>query len=149
MSTASTATVTISGSAAKPNFAFSSQPNLAQDEIVSRILFEKASGSLSPIQALQLANAVASLSGAPDAFEKVRKSLGVDSLDVGSDSTGGATLGVRRAINSRLSIGVTTGQKPEDNGVSLDLDVTKHLRVQSGVNAGGAATSGVGFQWEY
>lgn len=144
-----TATVTISGSAAKPNFAFSSQPNLAQDEIVSRILFEKASGSLSPIQALQLANAVASLSGAPDAFEKVRKSLGVDSLDVGSDSTGGATLGVRRALNSRLSIGVTTGQKPEDNGVSLDLDVTKHLRVQSGVNAGGAATSGVGFQWEY
>ena len=144
-----TANIAITGSAAKPTFTFSSTPMLAQDEILSRILFDKNSGSLGPVQALQLANAVSSLSGGPDEFERLRKSLGVDSLDIGSNSSGGATLGVKRNLGNRLSVGVTTGTKPEDNGVSMDFDLTKRLRLQGGVNGAGASTAGVGYQFEY
>jgi translocation and assembly module TamB len=144
-----TAQIAITGSAAAPTFTFTSQPVFAQDEILSRILFDKPSGSLSPIQALQLANAASSLAGGPDAFEKLRRSLGVDSLDVGSDSSGGATVGVRRSLGNRLSVGVTTGARPEDNGVSMDFDLTRHLRLQGGVNAAGGSQAGVGSQWEY
>ncbi len=144
-----TAMIAITGPAAAPTFTFSSQPELPQDEILSRILFQKPSGDLSAFQALQLANTVSSLSGRGDAFETLRRSLGVDSLDVGSGASGGPMVGVRRAINDRLSLGVTTGARPEDNGVSLDLDVTRHLRLQVGEDAKGASTAGVRAQWEY
>jgi translocation and assembly module TamB len=144
-----TARITVTGPANKPTFAFSSDPSLPQDEILSRVLFQKTSGSLSPVQALQLANAAAELAGGGDSFERLRKTLGVDSLDVSTDSTGGAAVGVTRAINDRISVGVKSGAKPQDNGVNLDLDVTRHIRLQGGVDAGGGSSAGVGAQWEY
>jgi translocation and assembly module TamB len=56
---------------------------------------------------------------------------------------------VTRAINDRISVGVKSGAKPQDNGVNLDLDVTRHIRLQGGVDAGGGSSAGVGAQWEY
>ena len=144
-----TAHIAVTGPASKPSFAFTSTPSLPQDEILSRVLFQEPSGSLSAFQAIQLANAVASLTGGGDAFERLRKSLGVDSLDVGTGASGGPSVGISKAINERLSVGVTTGARPEDNGVSMDLDVTKHVRLQAGVDATGGSNVGVGMQWEY
>ena len=144
-----TARITVEGPASQPTFAFTSQPSLPQDEILSRILFQKASGNLTGFQALELANAVATLSGGNGSFERLRKSLGVDSLDVGSGPSGGPTVGVTRAINDRISIGVTAGSKTEDSGVSVNLDVTRHIRLQGGVDADGGSSVGVGAQWEY
>ena len=104
--------------------------------ILSRVLFQRPSGSLSAFQAIELANAVATLSGNGDAFERLRRTLGVDSLDLSTSATGGALVATR-AINDRISVGVTTGARPQDNGVNVDLDVTRHLRLQAGVDASG------------
>ena len=144
-----TARVSVTGPAAQPVFAFTSDPSLPQDEILSRVLFQNASGNLSPFQALQLSNAVASLTGRGDAFERLRKSLGVDSLDLSSSASGSPTVGVSRVISDRISVRATTGAKPEDNGVSVDLDVTRHIRLQAGVDASGETSAGVGAEWEY
>ena len=144
-----TARISVTGAAAQPRFAISSNPSLPEDEILSRVLFQKSSGSLSPFQALELANAVATLSGQGDAFEGVRKSLGVDSLDISSSATGGPLVGATRAINDRISVGVTTGARPQDNGVSVDFDVTRHVRLQAGVDASGGSSAGIGVDWEY
>ena len=35
------------------------------------------------------------------------------------------------------------------NGVNVDLDVTRHLRLQAGVDASGGSSVGVGAEWEY
>jgi translocation and assembly module TamB len=144
-----TARISVTGPAIQPTFQISSNPSLPEDEILSRILFQRSSGSLSAFQALELANAVATLSGQVDAFENVRKSLGVDSLDISSSATGGALVGATRAINDRVSVGVTTGARPQDNGVSLNFDVTRHVRLQAGVDASGGSSAGVGLDWEY
>ena len=144
-----TARIAVTGPATQPAFAITSQPSLPQDEILSRILFQRPSGSLSGFQALELANAVATLSGSFDAFEGLRKTLGVDSLDISTSATGGALVGVTRAINDRISVGVTTGARPWDNGVNVNLDVTRHLRLQAGVDASGGSSAGVGAEWEY
>ena len=53
-----TAQIAVTGPAVQPAFQISSNPSLPDDEILSRILFQKSSGSLSAFQALQLANAV-------------------------------------------------------------------------------------------
>ena len=144
-----TARISVTGPAAQPVFAFSSDPSLPQDEILSRVLFQKSAGNLSAYQALQLANAVASLTGRDDAFERLRKSLGVDSLDLSSSASGSPTVGISRAISDRISVRATTGAKPEDNGISVDLDVAHHIRLQAGVNASGGTSAGAGAEWEY
>ena len=144
-----TARISVTGPAAEPVFAITSDPSLPQDEILARILFQKPSGSLSAFQALQLANAVATLTGRGDVFERLRKSFGLSSLNVGSSATGSPLLGLSRAINDRISVGVTTGARPQDNGVNVDLDVTRHIRLQAGVDATGGSSAGVGAEWEY
>jgi translocation and assembly module TamB len=144
-----TAQISVTGPASQPAFAISSMPSLPQDEILSRILFEKPSGSLSAFQAIQLANAVSSFAGGGDAFERLRKSLGVDSLNISSSSTGGALVGASRAISDRISVGITTGARPQDDGVNVDLDVTRHIRLEAGVDATGGSSAGIGAQWEY
>jgi translocation and assembly module TamB len=145
-----TARINVRGPAAQPTFAISSNPSLPEDEILSRVLFQKPAGSLSAFQAVELANAVATLSGQADVFEGLRKSLGVDSLDIStSAATGDPQLSATHAINDRLSVGVTTGARPQDNGVNLYYDVTRHVRVQVGVDANGGSDAGVGVNWEY
>ena len=146
-----TAYINVTGPASEPTFAFTSSPDLPQDEILSRILFAKASGGLSPVQALQLAQVAAQFSGGGGggAFERLRQSLGVDSLDISTSATGDPTVGVSRAINNRISVGVKTGARPEDSGVSVDIDVTRRLRVQGHVGQSGATSVGIGAEWEY
>jgi translocation and assembly module TamB len=146
-----TARISVTGPASQPSFAITSTPSLPEDEILSRVLFQQSSGSLSPFQAIELANSVATLSGRSDAFEQLRRSLGVNSLNLSSSASGNGdpVLSLGRAINDRVSVSVTTGARPRDNGVSLDLDVTRHIRLQAGVDASGGSSAGVGAEWEY
>jgi len=143
-----TARIEVSGPADQPAFAITSSPSLPQDEILSRLLFQKPSGNLSAFQALELANAVATLSGRGDALDQVRKTLGLSNLGLFSNSNGGL-LGLGRTINDRISVDVTTGVQPQNNGVNVNLDVTRHIRLQAGVDAAGGTTVGVGEDWEY
>jgi translocation and assembly module TamB len=146
-----TARVAVTGSAREPQFAFSSDPDLPQDEVLSRILFSKASGGLSVTQALTLAQAAAQFSGGggDDVFENLRKSLGVQGLDISVGAEGGPTVGVSRAISDRVSVGVKAGASTEETGVSVDIDVTRRIRVQGEVGADGNTSVGVGAEWEY
>ncbi len=146
-----TITITVSGPATSPGFAFTSDPSLPPEEVLSRLLFDKASGGLSPSQALQVAQVAALFSGGggPDVFDRVRRALGVDSLDVGVGASGDPRVGVSRAINRRISVGVKTGTNTEDSGVSVDVDVTRHIRAQGEIDRNGGSSLGVGMQWEY
>ena len=147
-----TAQIGVSGPASQPSFSFTSTPELPQDEVLSRLLFAKASGSLSPLQALQLATAVAQLSGADTGgggFEKMRKALGVDSLDLASGGAGGPTVGASTYLTDNINVGVRAGAKPADAAVNVGLDVTKRLRVQSETRMDGHTSVGVGVEWEY
>src|SRR5208283_5317485 len=138
-----TARIEVTGPANQPTFVITSNPSLPEDEILSRLLFQKPSGSLSAFQALELANAAATLSGNSGVVDQLRKSLGLSSLGLGSSASGGGLLGLGRAINERINVNVTTGARPQDNGVNVDLDVTRHIRLQAGVDAAGGTSVGV------
>jgi translocation and assembly module TamB len=146
-----TATVAVTGRADQPEFTLSSSPTLPQDEVLSRLLFARAAGGLSPFQAVQLAQAVVQLSGrggGPDAFEATRRALGVDNLDV-TTGTSGPAVGVSRAINDRVRIGVRAGAKPESSAVGVDIDLTRRIRIQTEIGADGRASTGIGAEVEY
>ncbi|TGD95789.1 hypothetical protein EU555_26525 [Methylobacterium nonmethylotrophicum] len=147
-----TAKIAVTGPANQPDFALSSEPPLPQDEVLSRLLFKKASGGLSPFQALQLAQAVAQLSGGaggPDVFESARKGLGLDSLDIQAGSKGGAAVGLSRALGERVNVGVRAGARPEDSAATITYDVTGRIKVQGEAGANGRTAVGVGAEWEY
>ncbi len=146
-----TARVEVSGVANDPTFVFSSTPDLPQDEVISRLLFSRASGSLSPGQALQLAQVVAEFSGAGGAgvLENLRKSLGVDTLNVGVDANGGPNVGVSRYISKNVTVGVRAGARQEDTAVTLGVDINRNIRVEGAAGADGSSSAGVALQWEY
>lgn len=147
-----TARVRVMGPANQPTFSLTSDPNMAQDEILSRILFQKASGGLSPFQAIQLAQAVAQLSGGsagPDIMDSARKSLGLDSLDVSTGSTGSPTVGGSRYISDKLSVGVKAGAKPADTAATVDYDITRRIKVKGEAGSDGRTAVGVGAEWEW
>ncbi|MBJ6125915.1 translocation/assembly module TamB domain-containing protein [Microvirga splendida] len=146
-----TARIAVTGPASSPEFSFSSEPDLPQDEVLSRILFQRPSGGLSAGQALQLAQAVAQLSGGSgnDAFERLRRSLGVDSLDITVGASGGPGVGVSRYISDNVRVGVKAGARPEESGVTVDIDLTRRLKAQGEVNAEGGTSVGLGFELEY
>jgi translocation and assembly module TamB len=146
-----TARIGVTGPASSPEFTFSSEPYLPQDEVLSRILFQRPSGGLSAGQALQLAQAVAQLSGGSDndAFEQLRRSLGVDSLDITVGASGGPGVGVSRYISDNVRVGVKAGAQPEESGVTVDIDLTRRLKAQGEINAEGGSSVGLGFELEY
>jgi len=143
--------VNVAGAAAEPTFSFSSQPQLPSDEVLSRILFAKPSGGLSAFQAVMLAQTVAQFTGAGGGlgvFDKLRQSLGVDTLDVREDKNG-VSAGASRYISDRISVGVRAGAKPEQSTVGVNVDITKRIRGVGEVGADGRTSVGVGVEWEY
>ncbi|WP_298960252.1 translocation/assembly module TamB domain-containing protein [uncultured Methylobacterium sp.] len=146
------ARVAVTGPADQPVFVLSSTPPLPQDEVLSRLLFKKATGGLSPFQALQLAQAVAQLSGGaggPDAFDSARRSLGLDGLDIQTGAKGGPAVGLSRALSERVNVGVRAGARPEDSAATVTYDVTGRIKVQGEAGADGRTAVGVGAEWEY
>ena len=144
-----TVSISVSGPANDPAIVLSSTPELPQDEILSRILFDRAAGGLSGAQALQLAQGIATLTGGgPGVFDQLRRALGVDSLDITADAEAPA-VGVSRYIADNVRIGVTAGARPEDTGVSVDIDLTRRLRLQTQVGADGRSSVGIGYEIEY
>lgn len=85
-----TAIGTIEGTTSNPNITFSSTPPLPQDEIVSQVLFGKGSQSLSRVQAIQLAQELANLTGfntgSMNLLTNIRQTLGLDILSLGVTS---------------------------------------------------------------
>ncbi|MCP8937871.1 translocation/assembly module TamB domain-containing protein [Alsobacter sp. SYSU M60028] len=146
-----TAQISITGPATQPSFVISSQPGLPQDEVLSRILFGRAAGGLTGLQALQLAQTVAQLAGGagPGGFEALRRSLGVDSLDVTSGASGGPAVGAARYLNRNVRVGVKAGADPRDTGIGVDVDVTRHLKLRGQIGADGSTSVGGAAEWEY
>jgi translocation and assembly module TamB len=142
--------VAITGQASDPQFAFTSSPELPEDEVLSRLLFGTPSGQLTTGQALALAQAAAQYSGGGDgAFERLRRSLGLGGLDVNLGASGGPSVGLERALNNRISVGVKAGPSAAQTGVGVDIRVTDKVKVQGEVGANGAASVGVGVEHEW
>jgi translocation and assembly module TamB len=146
-----TARIAVAGPASSPDFLITSDPTLPQDEVLSRILFQRAAGGLSPGQSIQLAHAAATLSGGSGAgtFEQMRRSLGVDSLDINTSASGGPAVEASRYISDRVRLGVRAGSKPEESAVSVDVDITHRLKAKGEVGADGKSSVGLGVEWEY
>ena len=141
-----TASIVVTGTASAPQVSFTSTPTMAQDEVLSRILFGRSISTLNASQALQVAQAVAQFSGGgPGVLDQVRRSLGVDSFDV--DTTG--QVGIGKRLNDRVYVGARQGPNANSGKVTVDVDVTRNIRLQGAAGGNGTGELGIGAQWDY
>lgn len=132
-----TALVNITGTAAEPKLAFSSIPSRPQDEILSRVLFGKNLSSISPFQAIQLAEVLRSLSGKGsngfNPFGKVKDVTGIDELKINNNSgnTDDVTVGVGKYVQENIYLEVEGGAAENSGKVSLEVDITPNISVET------------------
>ena len=127
-------------------------PTLPQDEIMARLLFGENVAQLTALQAAQIGTAFATLSGVGGGLNplaKLQKSLGLDRLSVGANTTNTATgtgnSGAAIAAGRYLSKRVYIEGKQTTSGTSqvqVDVDLSKHLKLQTRLGNGTATTQG-------
>ena len=148
-----TATLRITGVADAPKFTFSSVPEQPPDTILALLLFGQPAANLSAAQIAQVGYALATLSGATGGggpLVKLQKSLGLDRLTVGTNTVNTATGGTENsgyaiAAGRYVSKRVYVEGKQTSTGTSqveVDVDLTKHLKLQTRLGNGSAAVQG-------
>ena len=143
-----TAKLNLTGYASAPKVQLTSTPNLPQDEILARLVFQQSVSQLSPFQIAEIAQALASLSGLANGFDPVgrlRRSLGLDRLAIGStpSSTGSgsvATVEAGKYVARRVYVGAKQDMSGGTHAV-VQIDITKHLKAQAAISAGTGANA--------
>jgi translocation and assembly module TamB len=147
-----TITVGVSGLATDPKFTFTSSPPLPQDEVLARLIFGRSLSNLSPIQIAQLADAAAQLAGGGGSgslFERMRRNLGVDDLDVQTDSQGRTSLSAGKYLNDRTYLSVQQGDRAGSTKAVIDLDVGRGVKLRGEAGADGSTGAGIFYEREY
>ena len=141
--------VVVEGEATSPEVLFLSDPDLPQDEVLARLLFGRSIEDISPLQAAQLASAVATLAGnGGGVLSNLRQNFGLDDLDVTTEEGGGAAVRAGKYISDNVYTDVTVGSEG-DASVSINLDLTPSVTVRGSVGSEGNTGVGVFFEKDY
>jgi translocation and assembly module TamB len=145
-----TSGVLIEGPATDPKVTFTSSPQLPEEEVLAQLLFGQTLQDLSVLQALQLANAVATLAGkgGEGVVGRLRDVFGLDNLDVKTDAAGGASVTAGKYITESIYTEVTVDQAGQSQ-INLNLDVTDSLILRGRASSDGTAGLGVVLEKDY
>ncbi len=165
VSSGSTATLTVGGTARDPKLTLSSVPDMPQDQILAQLLFHTNTGQLSPFQIASIAAGLAELSGGtsnlPNPLVGVQNALGLDQLGIGSGPNGAPTLQAGRYIGRRLYLGAQESAGGSGGQGTVQYNLTQGLKLNATVGAGqttsaigatgesSGASVGVTYQFEY
>ncbi|HET6518654.1 MAG TPA: translocation/assembly module TamB domain-containing protein [Geminicoccaceae bacterium] len=143
-----TAVVRVTGPASNPQVELTSEPPLPQDEILSRLLFNRPAGGISAAQAVQLAAAVNQLrGGGPGLLGGLRRALGVDVLDIGGDAETGPTVRAGRYLSDDVFVEVERGAQEGTGRATVEVEILPSVTLEAEVTED--ARTGVGVQWRY
>ncbi len=119
-----TITVHFRGDLKSPQLIFESNPSLPTSAILARILFNKDVSELTAGQAIQLANTIVTLSGssAPNVLDTIRKSIGVDRLNISAnEDTGKVSVEIGKYITRGVLISLI--QSTEHSQVRIQVEL--------------------------
>ena len=145
-----TINVEIFGPAANPEFKFSSEPELPEEEVLSRLLFGSGLDTLSPFKAARLVNATRILTGqgGVDLASDIRSGTGLADLDVNTDDQGNTEVTAGAYLSEDVYTDVTVGSSG-DTKINLNFDVTDTVTLQSSASNRGETSIGIIFQRDY
>jgi len=131
----------------------SSDPPLPPDEILSRLLFGRSAGNITPLQALQLADSINTLTrgGGLDLLGRTRQLLGLDQLSLtqtGKTSEKTA-LSAGKYLSEEVYLEMQQGISPETGKALLKWEITPNVSVQTEVGVNAEAGVGINWRWDY
>ncbi|HEU4970134.1 translocation/assembly module TamB domain-containing protein [Sphingomonas sp.] len=147
------ATIRVTGTGLKPEVAFTSNPALPEDELLSRLLFGTSITNLSAPEAVQLASAVAALQsgGGLDPINALRRAVGLDRLRIiAADPTigQGTAIAAGKYITRRAFVElITDGQGY--SATRVEFQITRWLSVLSTISTIGRQSANVRVSKDY
>ena len=100
----------------------------------------------------RIADAAAQLAGGRGSgglFEKLRNNLGVDDLDVTTDSEGRSAVSAGKYLNDRTYVTIQQGERAGSGKATIDLDVGRGVKLRGEAGFDGSAKGGVFYEHEY
>ena len=142
--------VRIEGPVNAPEVTFSSTPELPQEEVLAWLLFGRGLESISPLQAAQLANAVATLAGrgGTGIVDRLRKGFGFDDLDVQTSEDGTASVSAGKYISRNVYTEIEVDQDGKSQ-INLNLDLKRGVTVKGRVGSDGDSGLGIFLERDY
>lgn len=134
-----------------------SEPPLPQDEILSRLMFGTTATTLTPGQSIQLAQAVARLSGQGpglDVLGRVRRYVGVDRIEI-KDTTDTATgttttaVSVGKYLSDRVYVSFDQAVRGEGSKARVEVELTRQIAAETEVGQDQNALVGLKWRWNY
>lgn len=154
-----TARVQLTGTPSAIVVTLESDPPLPEDEILARVLFGRSVTNITPVQALQLAQAVNTLAGGGggilDVMDRTRELLGVEQLEVKQmeEGDGKASVSIGKYLMEGVYVEVDkvvgTGLDPEGDKVSVEVEITPNISVETETGIDGQGGVGLNWKWDY
>lgn len=145
-----TSTVTVEGPANDPVVTFASAPELPQEEVLAQLLFGRGLDKISPLQAAQLANAVAVLAGrgGEGLVGNLRRNFGLDDLDVTTSEDGSAAVKAGKYLSENVYTELEIDQDGQSK-INLNLDLREGVTIKGRVGADGETGIGIFLEKDY
>jgi len=146
--------INITGTGQRPQIAFTSNPALPQDEVLSRLLFGTNPENLSATEAIQLAAALNSLRGSGGGLNplgKLRSATGFDRLRVlGADEASGrgTALAAGKYLTDDIYIEIVTDARGF-TATQLTIALTRSLSVLTQAGSFGGSNAQLRYSKDY
>lgn len=152
-----TVTLRVTGFADAPKISLSSTPPLPQDDLLGLLLFGKPASQLSAIQLAQIGGGLASLAGAGgggsggsswNPLTWIKNALGLNTFSVGgagaaggNTQANGASITAGKYISNKVFVAATQTTTGASQ-VRVDIDLSRHLKLQTRLGNGTATAQG-------
>ena len=160
------AQVLVSGNASAPKIRMSSIPAMPQEQILSYVLFGRASTQITAAEGIQVAQAAAALAGGGSGMlDKLRGGLGLDRLILGSSQsgnassnlnpaaggshTGGTSVSGGKYLADGVYVGASQGLTPQSSKVIVEIEVRPRVTVQGDFSQAGGSGLGLNYKYDY
>jgi translocation and assembly module TamB len=152
--------VAITGTARAPSLAVTSSPAMPPDEAMALLIFGKPASQLGGSELLQVASAVAELTGrspGDSVLGHLRKGLGLDRLSVGSSSgaaggpagAGSVSLEAGRYVAPGVYVGARQGAAGNSSRGVVQIEVLDNLKLEGDIGADSRGRVGAKMEWDY
>jgi len=148
-----TARLRLIGPLRSPDLKLSSDPPMPSDEVLSHLLFGRGVSSISPVQAIQLAQALNLLAGGNtfDLLGQTRRLLGVDQLEVkqSGERPEDTSVAAGKYLGNNVYLEVEKELGPKGPKASVNWEITPHLSIESELGTDEEGGIGLNWKWDY
>lgn len=153
--------IAVTGTPRAPAIAITSTPALPPDEAMALLIFGKPASSLGGFELVQVAQALAELTGnspGGSVLSRLRQGLGLDRLSVGADSsakapttTGASPVSVEagRYVAPGVYVGARQGASGTSSRGVVEVEVLDNVKVEGDVGADSNGRVGIKMEWDY